>query len=206
MPAWAFKVRKGDNVAEKFRELASYLNGMQKSIGPDIVRAASSGNGVSIVSTRPRDYYPRPFLVRMTKFESGSIKAKVEPGKINGMEPTIQDVPISGDASTGKIPELSVPVNASPKGTWVVIKVTVDDKGGITKAEIEHSDTLGTNFFSGDASLSNQEGKVPIAFCKRNKVGDFVKFMQNTTHHLMYKVVEETKNGASKRRHFFYAI
>lgn len=206
MPAWGFKARKGDNVAEKFRELAGYINNMPKSLGPDIVKAASTSSGTSIVSTRPRDYYPRPFLVRMTKFESGNIKAKVEPGKINGKEPTISGMPISGDQDTGKIPELSIPAKGSKEGSWVVIKVTVNAEGAIQTAEIEHSETLGSNFFSGDASLSPQEGKVPIAFVKRNKVGDFQKFMQNTTHHLMYKVVEETKNNVSKRRHFFYAI
>ena len=205
--AWNFKARKGDSVREKFAELASYINGMRVNLGPDIVRSSKTNTGSMAVSTRPRDRWPRPFLVTMTKADSGNVYYKVAPGKVNGIIPKILDVEISGDPQSGVIPQGTLPQTGTPiKGDYVVIEVTAGAKGDITKAEIKYVTTLATNFFAGSVEINETTGQIPIAFVKRNKTGAFLSFMQNTTHNMMYKVASEEKNGKVVKRHFFYAI
>lgn len=205
--AWNFSARKGDSVREKYAELASYINGMKVNLGPDIVRASRTLSGSMAVSTRPRDHWPRPFLVTMTKGDAGNIYYKVAPGKINAKIPTIDGVEISGDPNTGKIPNGVLPATGTAiKGDYVVIEVTVDVKGLITKAEIKYTTTLGTNYYAGTVETKDSMGQIPIAFVKRNKVGAFTSFMQNTTHNMIYKVASEERNGKIAKRHFFYAV
>lgn len=205
--AWNFSAKKGDSVKEKFRELASHINGMRVNLGPDIVRASKTNQGSMAVSTRPRDHWPRPFLVTMTKADKGNVYYKVAPGKINSFIPTIDNVEISGDPLTGTIPKAVLPQTGTPiKGDYVVIEVTVDKAGKITKAEVKYSTTLGTNFYAGSVELNETKGQIPIAFVKRNKAGEFLSFMQNTTHNMMYKVASETRNNKVISRHFYYAI
>jgi hypothetical protein len=198
--------RKGDSVLVKFNELARQMSRLPSSIGADMVRGGSNSSGSQIVVNNRRDMYPRPLLVSVVKYDKSGVSVKVAGGTINGIIPTIQTIPITGDKSTGKIPLLSIPQTGSPTNSgYVVVRVKVKKSGTdfpIETAEIEYSTTLGTMYYAGSVETKPEEGMIPIAIVNRDKKGNYTGITQNTTHSLMYRVVQQ----GVKRRHFFYAI
>jgi hypothetical protein len=198
--------RKGDSVLAKFNELARQMSRLPTKIGAEMVRGGSNSSGSQIVVNNRRDMYPRPLLVSVVKYDKSGVFVKVAGGTINSKIPTIKGIPITGDESAGKIPLLQIPQNGSPtNGGFVVVRVKVKKSGTdypIETAEIEYSTTLGTMYYAGSVETKPEEGMIPIAIVNRDKKGFYTGITQNTTHSLMYRVVEQ----GAKRRHFFYAI
>ena len=198
--------KKGESVLAKFNELARQLTRLPTSMGADMVRGSRNSSGSQVVVNNKRDMYPRPLLVSVVKYDTGSVQVKVAGGTINGKTPTIKGVPITGDVATGKIPLCSIPQSGSSTDkSYVVVRVKVKKSGTeypIETAEIEYSTTLGNMYFAGSVETKPEEGMIPIAVIRRDRKGNYTGITQNTTHNLMYRVVEQ----GAKRRHFFYAI
>jgi len=198
--------KKGDSVLAKFNELARQMSRLPTKIGAEMVRGGSNSSGSQIVVNNRRDMYPRPLLVSVVKYDKSGVFVKVAGGTINSMTPTIKGVHITGDTNTGVIPLLQIPQNGSQANSgYVVVRVVVKKSGKdypIQSAEIEYSTTLGKMYYAGSVETKPEEGMIPIAMVNRDKRGYYTGITQNTTHSLMYKVVEQGTN----RRHFFYAI
>lgn len=124
----------------------------------------------------------------------------VEPGFVNGLEPTIGGIPISGIDSKGKPvtggpPKLSLTTDSdSEKRSWIVLDLGIGSNGTtITSAQIVQTAEFPTTLGSGKA-------RQPIAVFKT--VNGTPKLYQIVFHNLGYQFLKPS-NGTGV--HFFWA-
>ena len=144
-----------------------------------------------IISASFADSWDHPFKVFF-----GGDSCTINKGLVDSIEPTINGVPLSGDAKKKKdVPTLNL---GSPKFDkdglgWIVVEITVDsDKWKTVSAEIKQVDTL-----KADSKL---KGRHPIALLTQRDNGSIDCFQ------VEYFNLQHRTDGKDKTptRHFFW--
>ena len=185
-------VRPGDKLtAALWNKLVSAVKACTVWPGAG-TRIRRTPDGTTISATF-RDDWDHPFKV----FFSGD-SCTVNKGLIDGIEPTIKDVPISGDAAKKKgVPSLNLShphLDKEGKG-WVVIEIEVDeDKWKTTKAAVIQVDSL--------KSTEKLKGRHPIAYLTQESDTDLKCFQ------VEYFNIQHRTDGKDKTptRHFFWPV
>jgi hypothetical protein len=190
------KVAPGDPFTAKlWNQLRECVAALRPQSGAN-TRILQTPNGFSVSFLPDGMNLKHPFRVLRTGKEF-----TVELGLVNQVEPTMNNVPISGiDAKTGKpvaggAPKYSIGTDYDAEGRiWVVLKVVIKPSGIISSATIST-----TNVWP--QPLDPLTAWHPIALFKKQS-GDPVLYQQ-TFHNLGHQWL---KPSSGLGRHFFWAV
>ena len=185
-------VRPGDKLtAELWNKLVLAVKSCTVWPGSG-TRIRRTPDGTTISATFWDDW-SHPFKVNY----AGSA-CTVSKGLIDGVEPKIKDVPISGDSKNKQpIPVLDVshPKLDKDGHGWIAIEIEVDaDKWKTTAASIVQVDSL-----KSDAKL---KGRHPLAFLTK-KADDSIECFQVEFFNLQHRTDGKDKTPT---RHFFWPV
>lgn len=203
---------------------ASTWNAMARAVvalrliaGPG-VRLRETGSGTIISFEGVGGTFLHPFKVSMSGNE-----ARVRPGRVNGVMPTLNKVPLDGGEKKEEVPPLDISKLKKDKEgkAWVALTVKCSDKDwSVQTAEIEQVADLssesgnapftpgtedpgitGPPSLGGIAGISGRRARHPLALIREYEDGSRVIF-QITHFNLNHRVTAKEKTDVA--RHFFY--
>jgi hypothetical protein len=187
----------GDLALVKFREMERELLALRVVAGRGL-RAQVSPLG-TILAADASFFYSHAFEVRLA-----GTQATVGLGTVNGVEPKIGEVPISGDAKKGGLaPRLDLDAKVAGKGlvSFIAVEAEPDALGQIldtTPLVVVHTAT---------DKINEQDGRIvgrqPLARVRWTAAGTVRDAFQIVHHNLGYA---RTFPLTGKPRHFFWAL
>jgi len=158
-------------------------------------RISRMPGGFTVSFDAPPLSWDHPFRCMMT---GNAVTVSV--GLVNGVEPTIGGVPVSGvDAKgnpvSGGVPKLTIGSEHDSEGrNWIVVRVTTDASGKILKAEIATTTTW-------PQDLGPLVSQHPLAVVKT--ISGSQTIWQQTFHNLGHQWL---KPSVGTGRHFYWAV
>lgn len=155
-------VRPGDLVLPAWNRLLEFGRTLTIYSGPGILVAPRIGGGVTISARAWVRSFDHPWKTAL----NGAF-AEIEPGLVNGFEPLIDGIPMSGK-DNGPRPRLKLDDSLFDKTgrSWISIELTRTDAGKIDKLRIVQTDIyLGQD--GGTLEVKPRIALEPIAMLKR---------------------------------------
>jgi len=196
------KVKRGDLVVPAWQRLVDFADTLRIFSGPGILISPRLGGGITISALPNNKAFDHPWRASLSAKE-----ALFEPGRVNGIEPTINGIPMSG-RNGGDRPRLALSESLfTPTGeSWLAIELTRNDAGKIVSlriVQVERLDSGGDLRFvdGGSPEIKPNVALEPIALLYRGieKVG-FGQLRQIRFFNATWRVNLTNPGGP---RHFF---
>lgn len=158
----ALIARRGQRIKPRVAKFLNWLKGQQLSAGSGI-RLIKSENGTIIKAAVPTQAFVGAFYV--TPVDENELI--VGAGYVNGIEPTIDKVKISGDGEAP--PKLPMPTEFKDDRAWVYVEVRVDAE----TERIDAEDPEAVKMVTGVTSVTDDKftGRHPVAMLVKLKNG-----------------------------------
>ncbi len=158
----ALVARRGQRIKPRVAKFLQWLKGQQLSAGRGI-RLIKSDNGTIIKAAVPKQAFIGAFYVTPVSDN----KLIVGRGYVNGIEPTIFGVKISGDDEAP--PKLPMPTEFKESRAWVYVEVMIDEK----TERIDEEDPEAVKMVTGLTSVTGNKftGRHPVAMLVKLKDG-----------------------------------
>lgn len=154
--------RRGQRIKPRVAKFLQWLKGQQLSAGRGI-RLIKSENGTIIKAAVPTQAFVGAFYVTPVSDNELIVGA----GYVNGIEPTIDGVKISGDGEAQ--PKLPMPTEFEDNRAWVYVEVTVNEES----MRIDAEDPEAVKMVTGTSAVTDDKlkGRHPVAMLLKLKDG-----------------------------------
>jgi hypothetical protein len=166
-------------------------------------RASRVGQTVILSSERAQDEW-RPSWGLVVTWKNGKRAVEVGYGLVNGVEPMVNNLVISGrevkskDSVTFERPAVDLPAEGDSEGrVWLCLQTEVSESGGLLAEKVTVIATAIKPMMAGDAAGDNPLiGWHPLGLVRNE-----VELHQITMFDLTYRAVKDSRG---RWRHFFW--